>query len=87
MNQKETTSHVLIGVSHVIAQFVLALALALVAGSLYLSLSRVDRFLNLKAQQDCATSYKLEFIDKSSNTTITRPIDDLYRKCLTEKGV
>ncbi len=78
--------NVLSGVGQLlIAVAIFALA-GVLAGVLVMSLPRVDRYLNLMATQDCAMSYRLEFADKTG-TTISRPIDDLYRKCLTEKGL
>lgn len=70
-----------------IGQILTAAAIAALAGVLFTALPRLDRYLKLMATQDCATSYRYQFTDKATTTTISRPIDDLYRKCLTEKGL
>ncbi len=70
-----------------IGQIVIAAAIGFLAIVVLIALPKIDRYLNLMATQDCASSYRLEFVDKNNNTTISRPIDDLYRKCLTEKGL
>jgi hypothetical protein len=53
----------------------------------FIGLPQVTRFLDLKARHDCASDYRLEFRDQATNTTITQPVEDLYQKCLAEKGV
>ena len=50
-------------------------------------LPKVDKYLQLKARQDCAESYRLQFTDVKANTTVIRPVDDLYKQCLSEKGL
>ena len=70
-----------------VGQILTAVAIGALVAVVFISLPRVDRYLNLMATQDCATSYRLAFTDKATTTTISRPIDDLYRKCLTEKGL
>lgn len=72
---------------HLIASLLLAISIAAIAGVLYLYFPLATRFLDYKARQDCAVSYRLEFTDVATNTTITQPVEDLYKACLSEKGI
>jgi|GEM_PF-1550462 len=76
-----------IGIGQIVAQLLMVGSITAFVGIVFTTLPRVDRYLILKATQDCANTYRLQFTDKSGSTTISRPIDDLYRKCLTEKGL
>lgn len=51
------------------------------------ALQRVDKYLDLKAREDCATAYHLEYTDAAGNTKVIRPVEDLYQQCLAQKGI
>jgi len=74
-----------------LGQILIAIAIGVFAAVIFLTakeyLPLATRFLELKARQDCAISYRLDYTDKNANTVVSRPIDDLYTKCLTEKGI
>lgn len=69
-----------------ISHFLLASSIVSIAIVGYLYQPLLKQYLELKARQDCAQSYRLEFTD-STNTTIIRPVEDLYATCLSEKGL
>ena len=77
----------LAGVLTAFAQLLIATAIAGLAYVGYLYMPRVEQYLNNQARQDCAMAYRLEYLDEKSNTTIMRPIDDLYQRCLEDKNV
>lgn len=45
------------------------------------------QYLANQARHDCAQDYQLSFNDTATNTQISQPVEDLYKKCLTEKGL
>lgn len=55
--------------------------------SLLLTMGRVDRFLNLKAMDDCARASRFEQRIDRQNAVASYPIEGLYNKCLKEKGI
>lgn len=63
------------------------LSVTILAVLWFLTLNRLDRYLDLKAIQDCAASYQLRYTNSTDGTTITRPLDEPYAQCLKEKGV
>lgn len=87
MNYLNMKNTFFIGVS----QILIAIAVCIFAAVVFITaqqyLPLANKFLDLKGRQDCATSYRLTFSEKASNTVVSRPIDDLYAKCLTEKGI
>jgi hypothetical protein len=48
---------------------------------------RLDRYMELKAMDDCAQAYRMQYTDTKSNTVISQPIKDLYNECLQDKGL
>lgn len=70
-----------------VAQIITALGLFAVAAVLYLGIVEAQTFIRNQALNDCAQNYRLEYTDVATNTTVIKPIDDLYKQCLTEKGV
>jgi hypothetical protein len=70
-----------------VSQIVIALGLFAIAGVMYLGITEAKTALKNQARHACAQDYRLEYIDQSTNTTVVKPIDDLYGKCLTEKGI
>ncbi len=68
-----------------IAQMLIALAIIAVAVVMYLYMPKVSQYLEQTARHDCAQDYRLAFTD--NNTTVSRPVDELYAKCLSEKGI
>jgi hypothetical protein len=64
-----------------------ALTLLVIGVIISVAFIRVDRFLDLKAINDCAMEYKLSYFDQKTNTTITRPLDKPFEQCINNKGV
>lgn len=64
-----------------------AIALFALAGVLFSYKTEVGQFVKNQAMHDCAQDYRLQFTQPEQNTTISKPIDDLYRQCLQEKGI
>lgn len=63
------------------------LIIAALAVLSYFSFQRVDRYLELKAVDDCAREYQTEYTDVANNTKITRPLEAPFTECVWEKGV
>ncbi len=57
-----------------------------VAMGMYYGLQRVDKYLELKARDDCAEISHFTVIVAKDNTTVSYPVEEVYRKCLNEKG-
>jgi hypothetical protein len=74
-------------VLNTLGMFAIAGAVIFLAVTLSQYLPKVDTYLQLKGRQDCATSYHLEYEDTKNKTRIVRPVEDLYQRCLTEKGI
>lgn len=53
----------------------------------YLSILRIDRLLYLKAINDCANEYRIEYNDLAKNTKIIRPLEGPFRECVWNKGI
>jgi hypothetical protein len=70
-----------------VAQILIALGLFAIAAVMYLGITEAKSALKNQARHACAQDYRLEYFDQSTNTTVVKPIDDLYGKCLTEKGI
>lgn len=70
-----------------VAHILIALGLFAIAGMMYLGITEAQAALKNQARHACAQDYKLEYFDQNTNTTVTKPIDDLYSQCLTEKGI
>lgn len=68
-----------------IAQMLIAVSITAMAVVMYLYMPQVASFLELKGRHDCAQDYRLDFTDEK--TTVSRPVDDLYAKCLSEKDI
>lgn len=61
------------------------LMLVFLSVALYFGLGRIDRYLDLKARQDCAAATRYEKVDEATKTTVSYPVTDLYKQCLKEK--
>ena len=61
--------------------------LALVAGITFFALKRVDRYLDIRAIQDCTSSYRQEITDETTGVTKQRPLEQQARECAMQKGV
>jgi len=59
--------------------------IALVAATLFLAVTRVDKYLKIKAIDDCARITRYE-VQEKGGAKVSMPIEDLYKKCVTEKG-
>jgi gamma-glutamyl phosphate reductase len=70
-----------------IAQIVTALSIFAVAGVLYLAVQQAQTYVRNEARHQCAQDFRLEYADATTNTTVVKPIDDLYQQCLSDKGV
>ncbi len=55
--------------------------------SLLLIMGRVDRYLQIKAMDDCARASRFEQKIERQNAVASYPIEGLYNKCLKEKGI
>ena len=65
-----------------------AIGVIAIAGAIWYSLFIVVPQLRTdKARHDCAQDYHMEYLDPTTNTTIIKPIDDLYAQCLRQKGI
>lgn len=63
------------------------LAFTAIAIFVFMGLQSYNRHLDYVGMQDCATAYRLEYNDSDNNTTVIRPVDDLYKECLEQKGI
>jgi hypothetical protein len=70
-----------------IANILIALGFFAVAGVMYLGVLEAKTFIKNQARHDCAQDYRLEYSDANTNTTVVKPIDDLYQQCLSEKSL
>ncbi len=55
--------------------------------SLLLVMGRVDKFIEIKAMDDCARASRFEQKIDRQNAVASYPIEGLYNKCLKEKGL
>lgn len=55
--------------------------------SLLLIMGRVDKFIRIKAMDDCARASRFEQKIDRQNAVASYPIEGLYNKCLKEKGI
>lgn len=55
--------------------------------SLLLVMGRVDRFIEIKAMDDCARASRFEQKIERQNAVASYPIEGLYNKCLKDKGI
>jgi len=53
----------------------------------YLTLLRVDAYLQNSAIDACASFSKFEKTDKGQSAVISYPIKDVYQECLIKKGL
>lgn len=67
------------------------LTLATVAGIAFFGLKngleRFDRYMDLKAIQDCASSYQQSITDEETGIVRNRPLEQQARECAIQKGV
>lgn len=52
----------------------------------YLSLMRIDKFLKIKAVDDCANASRYERTIPAEQAKVTAPVMDQYKSCLKDKG-
>jgi hypothetical protein len=52
----------------------------------YLTLLRVDKFLKIKAIDDCGKISKYEKTIPEENAKVSYPVLDQYKSCLKDKG-
>ena len=57
----------------------------LTAAALFFAVTRVDKYLKIKAVDDCARISRYE-VQEKSGAKVSMPIEDMYKKCITEKG-
>ena len=57
----------------------------LIFASVFMSLQRVDKYLKVKAIDDCGKVSRYEF-NGSDGTRSQTPIEEIYKACLKEKG-
>lgn len=50
------------------------------------SLARVDKFLKIKAIDDCAKTSRFEKTITDENTKVAYPVLDIYKNCIKDKG-
>lgn len=53
--------------------------------SVFMSLQRVDKFIKIKAIDDCGKVARYEFTGGDGSRSMT-PVDDIYKECLKQKG-
>ena len=61
------------------------LCVVLGAVALFFAVTRVDTYLKIKAIDDCAKTTRYE-VQEKPGVKVSMPIDDLYKKCVSEKG-
>lgn len=72
--------------SNLLTPFVLAAIAAILAVGIYLGLQKADKYLELKARADCSTVSRHQISIPTDNVVVYYPIEDMYKKCLDEKG-
>lgn len=67
------------------------LTLVTLAGIAFFGLNngfkRFDRYMDLKAIQDCTSSYQQEITDETTGVVRNRPLEQQARECAIQKGV
>lgn len=63
------------------------LTLATLAGIAYFGFQRLDRYMDLKAIQDCTSSYQQVITDDTTGIVKNRPLEQQARECAIQKGV
>ncbi len=71
--------------SVILVTLTLILIITLASG-IYFGLQRIDKYLEFKARYDCAEISRFTITSTKDNTTVYYPVEDIYRKCLNEKG-
>lgn len=72
----------------IITPLLIAIGVIGIAAALWYGLMMyVPQWRGDKARHECAQDYRMEYLDTETNTTVIKPIDDLYRQCLDEKGL
>ncbi len=64
----------------------IAVFLVLIAVALYFAVTRVDRYLKIKAIDDCEKTSRYQTVDKQNGATTWFPVTDVYKNCLKTKG-
>ena len=57
----------------------------LAAAALFFAVTRADKFLKIKAVDDCARISRYE-VQEKSGAKVSMPIEDQYKNCLKTKG-
>ncbi|OGK14471.1 hypothetical protein A3A93_04350 [Candidatus Roizmanbacteria bacterium RIFCSPLOWO2_01_FULL_38_12] len=52
----------------------------------FLGMNRVDQFLKIKAIDDCARTMRFEQTSPTEGIKISIPVQDVYEKCINDKG-
>ena len=53
--------------------------------SVYMTLQRVDKYIKVKAIDDCGRIARYEFTGSDGVKTYS-PMEEVYKKCLSDKG-
>lgn len=53
----------------------------------YMGLTKVDRYLDLKALHECAQDYRMEITNPETNEVKIRPLEQQVKDCAWQKGV
>jgi hypothetical protein len=53
----------------------------------FMAYGQVDRYLTLKAIDDCASAYEVRYSDTETNTVVSRPLEKPFRECIWQQGV
>jgi len=71
---------------NIITNILLAAIAVILAVGIYAALERADKYLEFKARADCAAVSKHQVTIESDGVVVSYPVEDIYRKCLDEKG-
>jgi len=57
----------------------------LTAAALFFAVTRADKYLKIKAIDDCASISRYE-VQEKPGVKVSMPIEDAYKNCVKEKG-
>lgn len=75
------------GLPLVIQNIVLFIGIIVFAGVSFVAYRQFDRYLTLKAIDDCASAYEVRYSDTETNTVVSRPLEKPFRECIWQQGV
>lgn len=55
--------------------------------ALYFTLKKVDVYMTNQAIHQCALISRFEQTDQEKNTKVSYPVAEVYKQCLTDKGI